>query len=122
MTTTTQIPTPTVTDWGFFGTMKEHTAAAWPLALTAISQATGEPLESVRIFLDSRFGRHFSDDVHNGLYRGETLQDAINAATQRWMGWTIGRTTAKEYGIPQGLPYLLGSVIHCEIVEEALAA
>lgn len=122
MNTSTQIPAPTVTDWGFFGTMNEHAPAAWPMAMSAISDATSQPLESVRIFLDSRHGRHFADDVHNGLYRGDTLQDAIHAATQRWMGWTIGRTTAKEYGIPKGLPYLLGFVIHCEIVEEALAA
>lgn len=122
MNTSTQIPAPTVTDWGFFGTMNEHAEAAWPMAMSAISDATSQPLDSVRIFLDSRHGRHFADDVHNGLYRGDTLQDAIHAAAQRWMGWTIGRTTAKEYGIPKGLPYLTGFVIHCEIAEEALAA
>jgi len=68
----------------------------------------------------------FADDVQNGLYAGATLADAINAATQRWMGWTIGRSTSKQYGIPKGLPYLTGFVIHCEItelsVEESLAA
>ena len=62
------------------------------------------------------------DEVQNGLYRGQTLADAINAATQQWMGWTIGRQTSKQYGIPRGLPYLTGFVIHCEIVEEELAA
>jgi hypothetical protein len=120
--TTTQIPAPTVTDFGFFGTMNEHADAAWPIAMTAISQATGESLDAVRIFLDSRHGRHFADDVHNGLYAGASLADAINAATQRWMGWTIGRQTAKDYGIPRGLPYLTGFVIHCAIIDEALAA
>lgn len=122
MNTTPQIPAPTVTDRGFFGTMNEHAEAAWPLAMTAISDATSQPLESVRIFLDSRHGRHFADDVQNGLYTGATLADAINAATQRWMGWTIGRSTSKQYGIPKGLPYLTGFVIHCEIVNEAFAA
>ncbi len=29
--------------------------------------------------------------------------------------------TSKQHGIPKGLPYLTGFVIHCEIVEEALA-
>jgi len=38
------------------------------------------------------------------------------------MGWTIGRQTSKDYGIPRGLPYLTGFVIHCEIVEESLVA
>ena len=105
-------------DYGFLGTMNEHASAAWPLAMTAVSDATSQPLESVRIFLDSRHGRHFADDVQNGLYQGQALQDAINAATQRWMGWTIGRQTSKDYGIPRGLPYLTGFVIHCEINDE----
>ena len=121
MNTTTQIPAPIITDWGFYGTMNEHAEVAWQLAMTAISDATCQPLESVRTFLDSRHGRHFADDVQNGLYQGQALQEAINAATQRWMGWTIGRSTSKQYGIPKGLPYLTGFVIHCEIVEEAMA-
>ena len=54
---TPTIPKPTVTDWGFWGTMNEHAAAAWPIAMTAISDATDQPLESVRLFLDSRHGR-----------------------------------------------------------------
>lgn len=122
MNTTTQIPATQNVSWGFYGTTNEHAEAAWPLAMTAISDATYQPLESVRAFLDSRHGRHFADDVQNGLYAGATLADAINAATQRWMGWTIGRQTSKQYGIPHGLPYLTGFVIHCEIVEESLAA
>ena len=121
MITSTQIPAPTVTDWGLYGTMNEQAEAAWPLAMTAISDATGQPLESVRTFLDSRHGRHFADDVQNGLYTGATLADAINAATQRWMGWTIGRSTSKQYGIPKGMPYLTGFVIHCDICDELAA-
>ena len=122
MNTTTQIPATQNESWGFYGTMNEQAEAAWPLAMTAISDATCQPLESVRTFLDSRHGRHFADDVQNGLYAGATLADAINGATQRWMGWTIGRSTSTQYGIPKGQPYLTGFVIHCEIVEESLAA
>jgi len=122
MNATTQIPAPTVTDWGFWGEMNERAQAAWPIAMTAISDATGQPLESVRAFLDSRHGRHFADSVQNGLYQGLTLEAAIATTTQAWMGWTIGRATSRDYGIPKGLPYLLGFVIHCEIAEEALAA
>ena len=122
MTTTTQIPATQNDAWGFWGAMNEQANAAWPLAMTAISQATGESLDAVRIFLDSRHGRHFADDVQNGLYDGASLTDAIHAATGRWMGWTIGRQTSKQYGIPAGLPYLTGFVIHCAIIDEALAA
>ncbi len=121
MTTTKQIPTSQNEAWGFWGTMNDDAQAAWPIAITAISDATCQPLESVRLFLDSRHGRHFADDVLNGLHAGLNLHDAIHAATQRWMGWTIGRLTSKQHGIPKGLPYLTGFVIHCEIVEEALA-
>ena len=119
---TPTIPKPTVTDWGFWGTMNEHAAAAWPIAMTAISDATDQPLESVRLFLDSCHGRHFADDVLNGKLHGATLKAAIEEATARWMGWTIGRQTSKEYGIPRGLPYLTGFVIHCEVMDEAFAA
>ncbi|MEW5890356.1 MAG: hypothetical protein AB1768_15245 [Pseudomonadota bacterium] len=122
MTTTKQIPATQNEAWGFWGTMDTHAAEAWPSAMAAISEATGEPLEAVRAFLDSKHGRHFADDVRNGLYQGLTLKDAIHAATQRWMGWTIGRQTSRNYGIPHGLPYLTGFVIHCEIAEEALVA
>ena len=120
--TTNQIPSTQNDAWGFWGTMNEHASVAWPLAMNAISNATGESLESVRIFLDSRHGRHFADGVQDGLYQGLTLQDAILATTQQWMGWTIGRTTSKQHGIPRGLPYLTGFVVHCAILDEALAA
>ena len=46
----------------------------------------------------------------------------IDAATRQWMGWAIDRRTSKDYGIPRGMPYLIGFVIHCEIGEEAVAA
>jgi len=121
MNTNHPIPTPTVTDWGFFGAMDGHADEAWPLAMTAIAAATGEPLESVRLFLDSRYGRHFADDVHNALFRGLPLAAAIEAATRQWLGWTIGRRTSRDYGIPVGLPYLIGFVVHCAIEDEALA-
>ena len=119
--TTTHITTTQNEAWGFWGAMNDQAAAAWPIAMTAISDATNQPLDSVRAFLDSRHGRHFADDVLNGLHAGLNLHDAIHAATQRWIGWTIGRLTSKQHGIPKGQPYLTGFVIHCEIVEEALA-
>ena len=115
------MPTTTNESWGFWGTMNEKAQSAWPLAMTAVEDATGQSLESVQTFLDSRHGRHFADDVNNALFLGANLQDAIKQATQRWMGWTISRQTSKEYGIPKGLPYLTGFVIHCDICEELAA-
>lgn len=115
------IPASLNEEWGFWGTMNEHAATAWPLAMTAIAEGTSEDLHAVRAFLDSCHGRHFADDVRNGLHENKSLHDAINAATTRWMGWTIGRQTSKQYDIPRGLPYLTGFVIHCGLAEELLA-
>ncbi|TCS99135.1 hypothetical protein EDC36_103199 [Tepidimonas ignava] len=120
--TTKQIPAAQNDAWGFYGTMNEHADAAWPIAMTAVSEATGQPLESVRAFLDSRHGRHFADDVLNQMLVGNDIGQAIDAAVTRWMGWTIGRQTSKDYGIPKGLPYLTGFVIHCEVTDESFEA
>ena len=89
--------------------------------MATIAAATGQPLESVRVFLDSRHGRHFADDVLNERLQGKDLEQAILAAVARWMVWTIGRQTSREYGIPCGLPYLTEFVMHCEIAEELAA-
>ncbi len=109
-------------EWGFMGTLNEHAEAGWPIAMTTISEATGCDFDATRAFLDSRYGRHFADNVLNYLSKDHPLKTAIKAATQEWMGWKIGRVTAKEYGIPRGLPYLTGFVIHCGIIDEQQAA
>jgi hypothetical protein len=109
--------------WGFWGTIRHHADPehAWPIAFNAIATATGCADEGVRDFLDSRHGRHFADDVANGLFEGRSLADAISAAIERWMTWTIDRRTSRETGIPRGLPYLVGFVTDCEIMAEANA-
>jgi hypothetical protein len=109
--------------WGFWGTIHHHVdpAEVWPAAFRAIAAATGCADEGVRDFLDSRHGRHFADDVANGLFERRSLADAIDKAIERWMTWTIDRRTSRETGIPRGLPYLLGFVTDCEIMAEACA-
>jgi hypothetical protein len=119
--TNQSIPASHNDTWGFTGTLEDQAAAAWPIAMTTIAAATGQPLESVRAFLDSRHGRHFADDVLNERVKGKDLEQAIHAAAARWMVWTIGRQTSRDYGIPCGLPYLTGFVVHCEIAEELAA-
>ena len=116
------IPASKNESWGFAGTLGAQAEAAWPIATTTIAAATGQPLESVKVFLDSRHGRHFADDVLNERLQGKNLEQAIYAAVARWMVWTIGRQTSRDYGIPCGLPYLTGFVMHCEIAEEMAAA
>jgi hypothetical protein len=106
--------------WGFYGSTAGFTDAdaAWGVAFPAIAKVTAATAEGVRDFLDSRHGRHFADDVANGLLSGNDLAAAINAAITRWMGWTISRATSRETGIPKGLPYLTGFVTHFEIQAE----
>ena len=116
-----EIPATQNTEWGFFGTMNEHAETAWPLAMLAISNATRQPFHSVQLFLDSRHGRHFADDVGMQLHAGHALPEAIENACGKWMSWTIGRYVKEKYGIPKGLPYLTGFVIHCECNIEVLA-
>jgi hypothetical protein len=101
--------------------MKTDTPAAWAIALPGIAKITGCEPEQVRAFLDSRHGRHFADDVLNELFIGANLSDAIEKAITKWMGWIIGRITAKETGIPRGLPSLTGFVVQAAIDEEMTA-
>ena len=119
--TTHNIPASRNEGWGFNGCMNEHAEAAWPLAMTAVANATGESLDTVRAFLDSRFGRHYADSVLDAFDDSRSLTGAIDAATRKWMAWTIGRQTSRNYGIPSGLPYLTGFVVHCGIIEERAA-
>ena len=118
--TTNILPTTNET-WGFWGSMGYTTAdqsQAWALATTAIAKATGGTPEAVRAFLDSRHGRHFADDVASELFNGRTLAEAVDAAVATWMAWKIDKQTQREYGIPRGLPYLTGWVIHHQIQAE----
>lgn len=116
--TQTNIPATENESWGFWGTMGGYASVAWPLAMTGIAKATGQPLEDVRAFLDSKAGRHFADEVCGHQYHGQALPDAIAATVAAWMRMTIKRRTAIDYGIPHGLPYLTGFVIHATINDE----
>ena len=112
--------------WGYWGTTDRmesdravDVADAWRIACTAIATATGAGPEGVRDFLDSRFGRHFADEVANELHQGKALEHAIAATIARWMGWRIDRRTSRETGIPVGLPWLTGFATHFEILATA---
>jgi hypothetical protein len=112
------IPASENESWGFWGTMGGYASVAWPMAMTEISKATGEPFESVRVFLDSRHGRHFADAVQDGLLSNPDMHQAVAKAIEKWMSWTIGRTTQRSHGIPKGLPYLTGFVIQSGIDQD----
>ena len=115
------IPQTENREHGFFGTISHHAdpERAWDIALAFIAGITGCSPDATRAFLDSRQGRHFADEVSNHLAAGQALASAINAATATWMGWRISARTAHETGIPRGLPYLTGYVLHAEIEADA---
>jgi len=120
MTEITILPTRNEA-WGYWGTIR-HDAdadAAWALAMEAVGRATGCPESAVRDFLDSRHGRHFADEVANGLAAGSPLKEAVDVAVARWMDWTVDRRMARETGIPRDLPLLTGLVADREIASEA---
>jgi hypothetical protein len=99
------------TDWGFGGT---HEAGAWDMAHEKIMTVTNSAPYAVADFLDSRYGRQFADDVSNALLTTPDMVGAIDAAIVKWMGWSITKATAKQHGIPEGLPYLTGFVCSFE--------
>ena len=107
--------------WGFYGTSGAFAdaEAAWAIAFPAVLAATDGTPEGVRDFLDSRHGRHFADDVHNGIHAGLDLRVVIQSAITRWMGWTINRETAREIAMPKGLPYLRGFVLYFSLKAQA---
>jgi hypothetical protein len=121
--TTTILPTPNEA-WGFFGTIQLGGAdpmQSWNSASAMIAAETDTSPEAVRVFLDSRHGRHLADDVLSALadLGPHRLEEAIEAAVVRWQGWRIGRQTSRDEGIPCGLPYLTGWVTHFGILAEA---
>ncbi len=115
MNTTTQLPATENPDWGFWGTMDKHADKAWPLAIKIIGQTTGLEPEAVRAFLDSRYGRHFADEVHNALFAKKPLQQAIETTAAKWMHYKMRPSMLREMDIPRGLPYLTSLIVHCDI-------
>ena len=87
----TELPVTENESWGFWGSMEADAAEAWRIALPAIVRTVGVSPEGARAFLDSRFGRHFADDVLNQMHQGRSLPEAIEAAITQWMHWRIDR-------------------------------
>jgi hypothetical protein len=89
--------------------------------MDGISKVTGNSAAAVRDFLDSRYGRHFGDEVASALAGGQDLRTAIDTAVTRWMGRAIDEPLEHELGIPQGLPYLTGLVCMHEALLQSSA-
>lgn len=123
MTLDTQNPA-----FGFYGTIETaglDAERAWEAAFEAIADAADAHDENaygpdaVRLFLDSRDGRHFADQVTD-YYRqnGGQLGLAIDHAVMTYQRRGTDKATEREYGIPMGLPYITGWVTHHAIEAE----
>lgn len=114
------IPVTQNPSWGFWGTLslRVDPAPLWPVAMTAIAKATGEPLERVRIFLDHRWGRHFADTVVNAHNDKTHWAEAVQVATDHWMSRTTRMSCSKAFGVPKGLPQLTAHIIQAAIDAE----
>ena len=57
---------------GFYGTIAQHAEPkqGWAIAVAGITKSTGRCDQAVRDFLDSRYGRHFADEVAMGVCSG----------------------------------------------------
>jgi len=101
----------------FLSAMGKDGAEALPMALAAICDATDAPIGATQAFLYSEQGSRFAIDVLIGVYcEGESLRSAINVAADQWMKWRTGKILELQYGIPRGLPYLVGFVVHYGMV------
>lgn len=87
--------------YGFYGTINGDKDAAWVAALAAVSKATGQPEGRVAVFLDSRLGRHFADQVNC---------EGLTATIQCWKAWRVSRTVRRQYRIAQGTDYLTAEI------------
>ena len=97
---------------GFFGTIGQHADSheAWMLAVDAMGRRNGLFGRGVWAFLDSRYGRHFAEEVASAVCSGRDLAAAVDDVVERWMELRIDTLIEREIGIPEGLPYLTGFV------------
>ena len=80
------------------------------------------PPTAARDFLNSRRGRHFADDVTSFLFRGLYLDEAIEAAIERWMAWRTGRRRNERDNTPVGTPLLVAEIAPFEFALDLGAA
>lgn len=102
-------------EYGFYGTIRHHArpSLAWSVAMELVCRATGMDAYEVRAFLDSTWGRHFADNVSDGLVAGRNIRESVLQAVQMWMGWQLTARARAHLGIqeaPLGTPYLMAMV------------
>jgi hypothetical protein len=104
------LPCPRDLSRGFWGAIRKagiEPAVAWPIALLALMDATGEPLESIRIFLESRMGDQFARAVVAHTRTGIGLGRSVRLVTDDWMARPLDEIARLVYRLDE-LPFLVG--------------
>jgi hypothetical protein len=104
------LPRPRNPSRGFWGTLHKagiEPAIAWPIALMVLNDTTGEPLEAVRVFLDSRMGDQFARAVVVQAHAGIGLGGAVRLVADDWMARPLDDIARLVYRLDD-LPFLVG--------------
>lgn len=107
---TLELPSSRFPSRGYWNTMLKagiEPALAWPIAMLALIDATGEPVESIRVFLDSRMGDQFARAVIEHIGSGVGLGRAVRIVTDAWMARSLDEIARLVYRLGE-LPFLLG--------------
>jgi hypothetical protein len=104
------LPRPRNLSRGFWGTLGKagiEPAMAWPIALLALMDTSGEPLESISTFLDSRMGEQFARAVMVHTHAGAGIGRAVRLVTDDWMARPLDEIARLVYRLDD-LPFLVG--------------
>ncbi len=105
------LPSPRHPARGYWNAMRKagvEPAMAWPVALLMLVEVTGEPLESIRIFLDSRMGEQFAHAVIELLRAGVGLGRAVRMVADAWMARPLDDIARLVYRLDDDPSFLLG--------------
>ena len=105
-------------DDDIWDTLGEQTEQARNIAIQIIADTTHQSHDAVRVFLESRYGDHFADNVFNQLQTSVTLKSAIQHTVRHWMTGQVDPLTRKHYRISEDTPRLTAYVILCNRVTD----
>ena len=85
---------------GFFGAIEAHDfdpESIWQEAVEAITTIGTTSINDAVVFLDSKYGRKFADDVLNALHRKS--EHPVADAVILWSCWKFPKSLARSHGI-----------------------
>jgi hypothetical protein len=104
------LPPPHHPSRGYWNTMRKASiepAMAWPVALLVLQEVAREPLESIRVFLDSRMGEQFAHAVVDHLHAGVGLGRGVRLVADAWMARPLDEIARLVYRLEEQ-PFLVG--------------